>query len=1075
MRWGLGLLAVAVWCLAAGSPVRCEDQPYLMLDTGGHQARITGLAFTPGGKYLVSAGDDKVIRVWDWQAEKTVRTMRGQLGLGDEGTIYAMALSPDGRWLAAAGWMGSSHRVRTDDIGDIRLYDFATGQLKALLKGQRSAIISLASSPDSRRLISGASDGTAIVWDVEKRQPLYPPLRGHTAGVFGVAFTPDGERVVTASNDKTLRLWNAKDGTQVKLMQGHGDKVSALAVSPNDGTIASGDDSGEIRLWDGKSGAALRSEPFARQSGYVGSLSFSPDGRQLLATCGFAGCRNVQRVFELASGKELKAYAKHDNIVLASTFSPDGRLVATGGGDNKEINVWDPRSGDTKAVLKGTGRSSFAVAFSADSRRFAWGSVYDRYKSENDRGPLAMTLHLPSADEPLGEPQPVTSQDGWVRAQDHLGTSSLQHRQGGSDRYDDAILDISRDGKVQASITRGGTDGYVHRGYGFTPDGETVISGGGNGVLIAYRRDGTVIGDFIGHDAVVWAVAVSPDGKYLVSGSADQTVRLWDVKTRALLVTVFYGTDGEWVMWTPEGFYTSSKKGAERVGWQINRGANKAADYVTGDQMRDAFFRPDLVAAKLAGDPDGKVRAAAADINIEDIIKSGIAPEVKIVKTAVREETKKENGVERSVVKVDVTARIIDRGGGVGRIGWRVNDAVVQSDYGAGSLSREGEITSSFELTYPDNAVVVTAENKNGMIESKSEADAVKVDERKLKGLPSLYILAVGVNSYQDVKRRLNFAVSDAETLSAAIAAAGKDYYRGAPQVKMLRDEEVTSEKLEAVFTELGGQVKANDVFLFFIAGHGKTIRGDYYFVPVNATAFDDDTILKQGIGKTQWRDWFAKIAAQKAIFIFDTCDSGSMSLVVAGADQKNRDVAYDTAQQRLKEATGRSLFTASSDQQSAVEGYKQHGLLTYTILEGLAKAGSEKPFIWLTDLKDYVEDKVRDYSKEMKTCPVVRQQEYCQTPKVLLGENNYAVVPRYTKIMATLEGGGETYSRVATHVTVAAADLMASATRGDAKRQLPAGTLLTVVKTEGDWAYVAENGVALGYVLHNQLLKLNR
>ena len=59
--------------------------------------------FTPDGKQLVSAGDDKVIRVWDWQAAKTIRTIRGQVADGPEGKIFAMALSPDGRWLAVGG------------------------------------------------------------------------------------------------------------------------------------------------------------------------------------------------------------------------------------------------------------------------------------------------------------------------------------------------------------------------------------------------------------------------------------------------------------------------------------------------------------------------------------------------------------------------------------------------------------------------------------------------------------------------------------------------------------------------------------------------------------------------------------------------------------------------------------------------------------------------------------------------------------------------------------------------------------------------------------------------------------
>jgi len=1071
MRWGLGLLAIAAWCIAAGSPARCEDQPVLMLDTGGHQSLIRNVVFTADGKYLVSAADDKVVRVWDWRAGKTIRTIRGQVGLGEEGKILAMALSPDGRWLAVAGFMAPRGVGRA---GTIRLYDFANGELKALLKGHTDSVHALAFSPDNKLLISGSS--TAIIWDIEKHQPLHPPLQGHTDEMYGVGFTPDGMRAVTASYDKTLRLWNAVDGALIGTpMSGHGDKVRSLAVSSTDGIIASGDVGGEVRLWDGKTDAALRSAPFARLGGIVGSLSFSPDGRLLLAACTFAGCgEGVQRVFEVASGKELKAYYKHDDTVAASAFSPDGQLVATAGGT--EIQIWDPRGGETKAVLKGTGRSSFAAAFSPDGRRIAWGSAI-RLVNQNNHGPLEMSLRLPSADEPLGEPEPASSQDGWIRAQDHFGPWALQHKAGGEYviNANDAVLDIVHDGKVQASITRGRLDGYRHNGYGFTPDGETVISAGDLGQLIAYRRDGTTIGRFAGHDGDVTALAVSPDGKYLVSGSNDQTVRLWDVKSRQLLVTLFYGTDREWVMWTPEGFYTSSKRGAERVGWQINHGSDKAADYVNGEQLRDAFFRPDLVAAKIAGDPDGKVRDAAAEINIENIIKSGIAPEVKIIKTEIRDETVNENGIKRSIVKVDVTARIVDKGGGIGRMGWRLNDAVVQIDFGAGGLNREGEVTNSFELTNPENTVVVTAENKSGKIESKSEAVAVKVDERKLRGLPNLYILAVGVNAYQEVKRKLSFAVSDAETLSAAIAEAGKDYYRGKPQVTLLRDDEVTAEKLQAVFSELHGKVKANDVFLFFIAGHGKTISGDYYFVPGNITAFDDKTILKQGIGKTQWRDWFAMIAAQKAIFIFDTCESGSMDTVIASASLHNRDVAFDTAQQRLKEATGRSLFTASSDQQSAAEGYKQHGLLTYAILEGLAKAGGDKPFVWLTDLKDYVEDKVRDYSKAMKSCPVVRQQEYCQTPKVLLGENNYAVVPRYPQILAKIDAGGELYTRTPTHVVIAAADLMASATRGgDAKRQLPPGTTVTLVKTEGEWAYVAKDGTVLGYVLHKQLAPLN-
>jgi tetratricopeptide (TPR) repeat protein len=105
-----------------GGLVRTTEvgSPHLMLDTGGHTALIKGLVFTPDGKQLVSAGDDKVIRVWDWQTGSTVRTIRGQVGPGLEGLIYAIALSPDGRWLAAGGWMAPGFGVRNNEVGDIK-------------------------------------------------------------------------------------------------------------------------------------------------------------------------------------------------------------------------------------------------------------------------------------------------------------------------------------------------------------------------------------------------------------------------------------------------------------------------------------------------------------------------------------------------------------------------------------------------------------------------------------------------------------------------------------------------------------------------------------------------------------------------------------------------------------------------------------------------------------------------------------------------------------------------------------------------------------------------------------------
>lgn len=140
------------------------DKPILTIDTGGHKAKIKDVMFTKYGTYLVSASNDKTIRVWDTSTGEVVRVLRGQIGTGNEGKIYAAALSPDDRLLAVGGYLSR---------GGIRLIDFQTGEVKALLIGHSNVISGLAFSPDGNKLISGSSDKTARIWNVRTQRTIH--------------------------------------------------------------------------------------------------------------------------------------------------------------------------------------------------------------------------------------------------------------------------------------------------------------------------------------------------------------------------------------------------------------------------------------------------------------------------------------------------------------------------------------------------------------------------------------------------------------------------------------------------------------------------------------------------------------------------------------------------------------------------------------------------------------------------------------------------------------------------------------------------------------------------------------
>ena len=246
-------------------------------------------------------------------------------------------------------------------------------------------------------------------------------------------------------------------------------------------------------------------------------------------------------------GKKLTVYPKemHKDAVIASTFSPNGHLVATAGGQHFEIRVWDPFTGKTEMVLQGSGQTVAAAGVSSDGSRIAWG--YDFHGH-----PLEWALRLPiaSGSSSVVAPEPVTRREGWVRSQKSHGSLSLEAVKGEDGAL--SVLNIEENGKPRLKpIIRTHENGYHHGAYGFSPDGQTIFSGGGLGFLEAYStKDSGKIGDFVGHDGRIWEVALSPDGRYLVSASEDQTVRLWNAGTGELVVSIFQGDDKEWVIWT---------------------------------------------------------------------------------------------------------------------------------------------------------------------------------------------------------------------------------------------------------------------------------------------------------------------------------------------------------------------------------------------------------------------------------------------------------------------------------------------------------------------------------------------
>ena len=925
------LAASLVLALAAFSTAATADAgPYLELDTNGHMALIRSLVFTPDGSQLISGSDDKTIRVWEADTGRIVQTIRGEIGDGDPGKVYALALSRDGRFLAAAGRNAGTEGTTES----VRLYDLREGIPVGLLKGHQEAILSLDFSPDGEKLVSGSTDDTSIIWDVRAKAPL-AQLRGHQGDVNAVRFTSDGSAVVTAGDDNTLKVWRVSDGALLKTLTGHSDKVVALAISARDGAVASGALDGTIRLWDLRAGKSVKE---IAQGTEVMSLAFSPDGTRLLSGVGRAPY--VCHVYDVASGTELASYRGHDNIVLATAIAPDSTTAVTAGGDNNEIHFWNLRDGKPIRALAGIGRAVWSVGFSADSRFIAWG--IEKPEGGTARaGPLAFTLRLPTQDSATGEPKQLGKDTAnFSRAELKHGDLSLATRASGDFGYLD-LLDVVQDGKVVATIKRGEKEGYAHNTYSLTPDGKAVISGGGHGFLTAYDLKGRKLGEFVGHTSDVWAVAVSPDGRWLISGSDDQTLRLWNMQSFENVVSLFHGRDGEWVLWTPQGYYAASPSGDAHVGWHVNEGEGTLARFVSAAQLKAHFYRPDIVTRALVLGSAERAVDEAKDTRfaLSELLQRK-PPDFSIV--APKDHAALGTSAAEIVVDVPQAVDAI-HGFDITVNGRRVASRAGGEAVGTGSDQRR----FSVPLFGGENAIEVRGYNAIGQTTKGLTLTASGEQDEERRG--TLFVIAIGVDDYPNFRQNLSFAGADARAFQEVLIAKAAPLHAKVKNLVLAKggDEPPTARNIDAALGALS-EAGPNDTVVLFLAGHGVNDGPDYLFLPTDAkpkgTGFDRSTVIN-------WNRLQHAVETSKGrrILIVDTCHSGNAfnaRLIKDAADASIAVYAATDAETLAQERTALG-----------------HGVFTYAVIEGL-KGGadlSKDRLIEAQELSTYVEKIVRE------------------------------------------------------------------------------------------------------------------
>ncbi len=883
---------------SSGAP---EIRPAIEL----HTAPIRAAAVDAGERLLATGSEDKTVRIWRLSDGTHLKTLRLPSIEGSGGKVYALAMSPDGSVIVAGGYTAAIFVFRVED-----------GKLIQRIDDLPQSVTALAFAPDGERLVAGFARGgiATFVWAngilarAEKDE-------GYGGAVSGLAFDASG-RLATASADGYVRTYDrsSRRTRQTRLAF----QPVGIAVAPETGQLALGSRDGpfvqvlnaDLTVADARDMTSVGTNALSQVAWLRGEtvpvlvaggmfrsqgstpLAVWPKGRDLATLWPGIADDTVGALVPLSSG----------DLVVATMEPTVLRLSRLG------RPRWQQGRG---AIVDFRGQEqTLQISEDGSSVRFA-------------RGHLGKDWFV----YPPVESGPTSAAPEWHRARLE-GLAVSDWKNGAEPKLDGRPLALP--------------PGETARSLAIAPDAQQFALGSDWGLRV-YDRKGAPRWQ-VDTASAVWAVNISPDGRLVVSALGDGTVRWYDAAHgRLLLCLFFHPASEEWAAWTPEGFFYASKHGQNLIGYQFNQGRRENPLFLLAGQLGKQFYRPDLAQRSLEAEDRAVLDKEFVEAGTaSDALEAGLPPDVEVLASEVIGD------------QLRIRYKLIDRGGGIGQVRFRVNERLLLpiQTRAPGPPAPQGETISEQIISLPPGTSVISllAENKEGNV--RSTQVPIKEVHRSEEKRGTLHVLAIAVSLYDQASFRdgVKYAVEDAKSIIDVIETHQADLFMRVDPIVLSNP---ALPQIQKAFADVTKKVRPEDTYILYLAGHGEARAGRYHFISREIKTLDAPS-LEKSLTETILLRHLETIQAKNTLVLLDTCSAGA-------ALPSNRG-AFRASVNRLQNDSGIVFIAAAADSEKALELPKaQHSAFAEVVMEALQGDANRKNdgFVDVDELGDYLHEKL--------------------------------------------------------------------------------------------------------------------